>query len=109
MTGERFARPVVATYVAAAPSAPLVVLLHGRERCGRVCGAVRRDDRGREALAGHHSSTGTSSAAVRTPAHRRTSPGRSRRSTGAALAKSPQLNLGSIHITSNSLPSGSLA
>ena len=79
------------------------------ERCNRVLGAVRRDDRRREGRAGHHVSTGTSSAAVRTPLHRRTSPGRSRRSTGAALAKSPQLALGSIHITSNSLPSGSLA
>ena len=36
-----------------------------------VGAAVRRDDRQREGLGGHDASTGTSSAAVRTPAHRR--------------------------------------
>jgi mannose-6-phosphate isomerase-like protein (cupin superfamily) len=58
-------------------------------------------------LRGQDTSSGTSSAAVRTPPQRATSPGRSRRSTGAVFSYSPQLAFGSIHMTSNSLPSGS--
>ena len=70
---------------------------------------LRRHDGRRERRRGHDGSTGTSSAAVRTPAHCRTSPARSSRATGAASACSPQLAFGSIHMTSNSLPSGSCA
>jgi hypothetical protein len=50
---------------------------------------------------------GTSRPAVPTPDHRRTSAPRSSRSTGAAFSYSPHSSRGSIHMTSNSLPSGS--
>ena len=145
-----FASPVVATYGATDPAAPLVVLLHGRGSNeeeilslapqlpdGATYAAVRApisegggyawfanrgigrpvadrrlsSDRGRPLAGrpgGQAASTGTSSAAVRTPAHRRTSAGRSSRSMGAAFSYSPHCARGSIHITSNSLPSGSL-
>ena len=46
--------------------------------------------------------------AVRTPPQVRTSAARSSRSTGASCSKRPQSARGSIHMTSNSLPSGSL-
>ena len=45
--------------------------------------------------------------AVRTPLQRRTSPARSRWSIGAECSYGPHSLRGSIHISSNSLPSGS--
>ncbi len=58
------------------------------QRRGGVRGAVGRHNRRVER--GHDGSTGTSSAAVRTPPQRATSPVRSSRSTGAAFSYSPQ-------------------
>lgn len=45
---------------------------------------------------------------VRTPVQRRTSPGRSSWSMGAAFSDEPHCSRGSIHMSSNSLPSGSV-
>ena len=45
---------------------------------------------------------------VRTPLQRRTSPSRSRWSMGAAFSYGPHSSRGSIHMSSNSLPSGSV-
>ena len=96
MTTTTFPAPVVATSGSTDPAAPLVVLLHGR-------GA---DEGGILGLA-DLLPAGPQYAAVRTPPQVRTSPPRSSRSTGAAFAYSPQSSRGSIHMTSNSLPSGS--
>ena len=81
--------------------------------------AVQEDDErrvrvGRSSTGGHglaerrhRGSSSTTRPAVRRPPQRRTSPARSSGATGAAFSNSPQDSRGSIHITSNSLPSGS--
>ena len=59
---------------------------------------------------GHNRAPSVSGAmrpAVRTPVQRCTSPARSRWSMGAAFSYGPHSSRGSIHMSSNSLPSGS--
>ncbi len=78
------------------------------QRGVRVGRATARDDglAERRRLA-HEDASSTIRPAVRRPAQRRTSPARSRRSVVALSAIAPHSARGSIHITSNSLPSGS--